>query len=122
MKVPETSFWGHNENLDNGGSNYRDLTVSDLSVLSHFDDILAVTTDDIIEGEQSMKRRGLSTALWGRVAVVCADELLYVREVRFKPGGASASDVEGSFQTGEMNGIVNGVESCTEVEEAKDVE
>ena len=74
-----------------------------------------------------MKRRGTSTEPWGTpwervtVAELQLFMLLSVQEIGFKPGEGSASHVEGSFQMGEKNSMVNGVESCTEVEEDKDV-
>lgn len=53
----------------------------------------------------------------GGGVVVYVDELLSVCEVGFEPGKSGTSDVEGCLETGQEDGVTDGVESCTEVKE-----
>ncbi len=52
----------------------------------------------------------------GGFAVAHADKLKSVREVGFEPEQCSASNVTNGFEVGEMNGMVDGVECCAQVE------
>lgn len=45
-----------------------------------------------------------------------------VGKVRFEPGEGGASDTEGGLKAGEEDGVIEGVESCTNVQEDEDAE
>lgn len=104
----------------------------ELDVIGITVEMETMVANDVAKGEQveyeeeRTKYRTLGDALGqrnsGGGAVVDVDELLSVCEIRFQPGECSASDVEGGLKAGKKNGVVDGVECCSEVQEDEDGE
>ncbi len=80
---------------------------------------LEAMTDYVTKGEQ-VKGEEEGAENWalgntlgegssGRLAVIDADELVSVREVGFEPGEGSANDIECGFESGEKDGVIDGV-------------